>query len=173
MCSHVIFIFFLEIAGGDGINQFLMKIWVFWCIIWVCSCSEQEGHQFFVGGSSANWRIGSQSVRVTEAKNVSVFVYKNLKLSFSTWLTHLTLRFLNILGCSGPWWSMDQISCANSIAYLVARHGDAGVHHFDVGHSSLVQWSIVRKQFVEKLVSSTGLKEQAKGISKVDWEAWS
>ena len=39
---------------------------------------------------------------VTETKNVSVLFYKNLKSSFSTWLTHLTLRFLYILGCSGP-----------------------------------------------------------------------
>ena len=27
---------------------------------------------------------------------------KNLKSSFSTWLTHLTLRFLYFFGCSGP-----------------------------------------------------------------------
>ena len=39
---------------------------------------------------------------VTETKNVSVLFYKNLKSSFSTRLTHLTLRFLYILGCSGP-----------------------------------------------------------------------
>ena len=28
--------------------------------------------------------------------------YKIVKSNFSTWLTHLTLRFLYILGCSGP-----------------------------------------------------------------------
>ena len=39
---------------------------------------------------------------VTETKNVSVLFYKNVKSSFSTWLTHLTLRFLYILGCFGP-----------------------------------------------------------------------
>ena len=39
---------------------------------------------------------------VTETKNASVLFYKNVKSSFSTWLTHLTLRFLYILGCSGP-----------------------------------------------------------------------
>ena len=39
---------------------------------------------------------------VTETKNVSVLFCKNLKSSFSTWLTHLTLRFLYIIGCSGP-----------------------------------------------------------------------
>ena len=39
---------------------------------------------------------------VTETKNVSVLFYKNLKSSFSTWLTHLILRFLYIIGCSGP-----------------------------------------------------------------------
>jgi hypothetical protein len=35
---------------------------------------------------------------VTETKNVSVLFYKKL----STWLTHLNLRFLYIIGCSGP-----------------------------------------------------------------------
>ena len=39
---------------------------------------------------------------VNEPKNVSVSFYKNLESSFSTWLTHLTLRFLYFLGCSGP-----------------------------------------------------------------------
>ena len=39
---------------------------------------------------------------VTETKNVSVLFYKNVKSSFSTWFTHLTLRFLYILSCSGP-----------------------------------------------------------------------
>ena len=39
---------------------------------------------------------------VTETKNASVLFYKNLKSSFFTWLTHLTLRFLYIVGCSGP-----------------------------------------------------------------------
>jgi hypothetical protein len=46
LCSHVI-------AGGDGINQFLMKIWAFWYIICLFSCSEQKYHQFFIGGSLA------------------------------------------------------------------------------------------------------------------------
>ena len=35
---------------------------------------------------------------VTETKNVSVLFYKNVKSSLST----MTLRFLYILGCSGP-----------------------------------------------------------------------
>ena len=35
---------------------------------------------------------------VTETKNVSVLFCKNLKLSFSTWPTHLSLRFLYIFG---------------------------------------------------------------------------
>jgi hypothetical protein len=47
---HVIFIvsfkFLIEIAGGDGINQFLLKNCAFWCII----CSEQKGHQIFFEG---------------------------------------------------------------------------------------------------------------------------
>ena len=50
----------------------------------------------------------SKNLRIkcmTETKNVSVLFYKNLKSSFlhSTWHTHLTQRFLYILGCSGPW----------------------------------------------------------------------
>ena len=49
------------------------------------------------------WTIANLRIKcVTETKNVSVLFYKNLKSSFSTWLTHLTLRFLYILGCSGP-----------------------------------------------------------------------
>ena len=52
---HVIFIvffkFWIEIAGGDGINQFLLKIWAFWCIICLCSCWEQKGHQKILKGS--------------------------------------------------------------------------------------------------------------------------
>ena len=39
---------------------------------------------------------------VTETKNVSVLFYRNVKSSFSTWLTHSTLRFLYILGGFGP-----------------------------------------------------------------------
>ena len=39
---------------------------------------------------------------VTATKNVSVLFYKNLKSSFSTWLTHWIMRFLYILGCSDP-----------------------------------------------------------------------
>ena len=38
-----------------------------------------------------------------KTKNVSVLFYKNRKSSFSTLLSHLTFRFLYILGCSGPW----------------------------------------------------------------------
>ena len=49
------------------------------------------------------WIIANLRIKyVTETKNVSVLFYKNLKLSFCTWLTDLTLRFLYILGCSGP-----------------------------------------------------------------------
>ena len=40
---------------------------------------------------------------LTETKNVSVLFYKNFKSSFSTWLTHLTLRFLYKMRHSGPW----------------------------------------------------------------------
>ena len=39
---------------------------------------------------------------VTETKNVSVLFCKNLKSSFSTLPAHLSLRFLYILGWSGP-----------------------------------------------------------------------
>ena len=38
----------------------------------------------------------------TEIKNIFVLFFKNLESSFSTLLSHLTLRFLYILGCSGP-----------------------------------------------------------------------
>ena len=38
----------MEIAGCDGINQFILKIWAFWYII--CLCSEQKGHQYFFCG---------------------------------------------------------------------------------------------------------------------------
>ena len=38
---------------------------------------------------------------VTETKNASGLFYKNLISSFFTWLTHLTLSFLYILGSSG------------------------------------------------------------------------
>ena len=37
-----------------------------------------------------------------EPNNFNFLLGKNLNLSFSTWLTHLILRFLYILGCSGP-----------------------------------------------------------------------
>ena len=54
MCSHVIFIvffnFLIEIAGGGGVNQFLLKIQSFWYIICLCRCSEQKGHQFLFSG---------------------------------------------------------------------------------------------------------------------------
>ena len=36
-------------------------------------------------------------------KIIYFVINKNLNLSFSTWLTHLILRFLYIFGCSGPW----------------------------------------------------------------------
>ena len=39
---------------------------------------------------------------VTEPDNFIFLLWKNLNLSFSTWLTHLILRFLYILCCSGP-----------------------------------------------------------------------
>ena len=52
LCSHVIFIvffkFWIEIASGDGDNQFLLKIRAFcWYIICLCSCSKQKFHHFF------------------------------------------------------------------------------------------------------------------------------
>ena len=54
---------------------------------------------------------------VTETKNVSVLFYKNLKSSFSTWLTHLTLRFLYIIGCSGP-----RCAASFNISYIMQYH---------------------------------------------------
>jgi hypothetical protein len=59
---------------------------------------------------------------VTETKNASVLLYKNLKSSFLTRLAHLTLRFLYILGCSGPWWAATTASrsCAKLILFLLS-----------------------------------------------------
>ena len=51
---------------------------------------------------------------VTKSKNVFILVYKNVESSFSTWLTHLTLRFLYIFGCSGP-------RCAAAAVALVLK----------------------------------------------------
>ena len=66
---HVIFIvffkFLIEIAGGDGINQFLLKIRAFWCIICLCSCSEQKSHQFFLKVS--------HSITVTSSSDIPRF----------------------------------------------------------------------------------------------------
>ena len=46
------------------------------------------------------WTIANLRIKcVTETKSIFVMFYKNLKSSFSTWLTHLTLY---ILGISGP-----------------------------------------------------------------------
>ena len=47
---------------------------------------------------------------VTETKKKSFLFLKNLKSNFSTWPTHLTLRFLDILGYSGP-------RCATALWY--------------------------------------------------------
>jgi hypothetical protein len=52
---------------------------------------------------------------VTDTKNVSVLFCKNLKSSFSTWLTHLSLRFLYILGWSGPQWGTPLATPLNSV----------------------------------------------------------
>ena len=52
---HVIFIvfskFYIKSAGGDGKFVVINKFRAFWCIICLCSCSEQKGHQFFLKGS--------------------------------------------------------------------------------------------------------------------------
>ena len=62
---------------------------------------------------------------VTETKNVSVSFYKNLKSSFSTWLTRLILRFLHILGCTG-------LLCAATFSRLgqpnMAQYGHKYAH---------------------------------------------
>ena len=44
--------------------------------------------------------------------------YKNLISSFSTWPTHLTLRFLYILGCSGPRCAAQCDPCAATRPYM-------------------------------------------------------
>ena len=78
---------------------------------------------------------------VTETKNVSVLIYKNLKIKLSTWLTHLTLRvFLHFwllwpTVCHGiqPWVSQ------NFPIYL--KQGEDYAHHNNTGppdfHTSL------------------------------------
>ena len=54
-CSHIIFIafftFWIENAGGDGFNQFLKNILLFWCTICLLGCSDQKCHQKNIGGS--------------------------------------------------------------------------------------------------------------------------
>ena len=47
-------------------------------------------------------------------QKVSVLFYKNVKSSISIWLTHLTLRFLYILGCSGPRCVVRMNDCAQA-----------------------------------------------------------
>ena len=45
--------------------------------------------------------------------------------------------------------------------YLVARHVDAGVHHFDVGHGALVKRGVtVGKQLIKKLIARTRLQNK-------------
>ena len=52
LVNHVILIvsfkFQIEIAGGDGIYQFPLKIQAFFYGICLCRCSEQKGHHFFL-----------------------------------------------------------------------------------------------------------------------------
>ena len=51
---------------------------------------------------------------VTEPNIIYFLLNINLHLSFSTWLTHFTLRFLYILVCSGP-------RCATQFAAAATR----------------------------------------------------
>ena len=56
----------------------------------------------------------------------------------------------------------NQLVGAGLIAYLVARHGDAGVHHFDVGYGTLVKGGVtVGKQLIKELISRTRLQNKA------------
>ena len=71
------------------------------------------------------------SLCVTETKKVSVLSYKNLKSSFSKWLTHLTLRFLYILGCSGS-------QCGGPEYAAVAVHCTIGGGELWIGPKFLV-----------------------------------
>ena len=86
----------------DQIPQKCKETWnLMWFILCSCVCLLK------LTLNNSNLRIKC----VTESKNVSVLFYRNLKSSFSTWLTHLTLWFLYILGCSGP-------GCAIAVFYM-------------------------------------------------------
>ena len=52
-----------------------------------------------------------------DCKNVLVLFWKNLKSNFSTLLSLLTLRFLYILGSSGPRWG----TCKNTIVLTLRK----------------------------------------------------
>ena len=58
----------------------MVSINLFWCIICLCSCSEQKGHQFFYWWQYITKHIGGPSVDCTKAKEIvsllsSVLVY--------------------------------------------------------------------------------------------------
>ena len=76
------------------------------------------------------WTIANLRIKcVIETKNVSVLFYKSLKSSFSTWLTYLTLRFLYILGGSGPRWGAC-ISCRYTLHNRVKLVLKSFLHFF-------------------------------------------
>ena len=62
---------------------------------------------------------------VTETENVSSLFYKKLNSSFSLWLTHLTPRFLYLLGCSGPWCGGGLATCGSATGGLATCDGGA------------------------------------------------
>ena len=69
--------------------MWLSLIWfilVFFCLLKLILCNSKPQNQM------CDWN----------QKKKSVLFCKNLKSSFSTWPTHLSLRFLYILGWSGP-----------------------------------------------------------------------
>ena len=46
----VLFKFYIKSAGGDDKFVVINKFWAFWCIICLCSCWEQKGHQKNIEG---------------------------------------------------------------------------------------------------------------------------
>ena len=81
---------------------------------------------------------------------------KNLKWSFSAWLTHFILRFLYILGCSGPWCGISkQIILPDMISFEKGAHFSASL--------KFQTW------FVNDTHIKLGILEQFKGKTKTDW----
>ena len=97
VCSHVIFIVFFfkkEIAGGDGINQFLLKTQNFLYRICLCSC-RKKGHNFLlvtvhnevdrwsVRAKGQSWNLGITNLRTVFNIKPKIGCKNFLKSTFS------------------------------------------------------------------------------------------